>query len=95
MDRFLWLLHIMSTVFTVKLALVNQHQLDTLFLVFLLKVNASTCFERYSPIFRLTVTCLRLHSNITQSSAQGISKGASGAVDLAAEIKGQENGRHK
>jgi hypothetical protein len=32
--------------------LMNQHQLDTLFLVCLLTVNASTCFERYSPIFR-------------------------------------------
>jgi hypothetical protein len=29
----------------------NQHQLDTLFLVCLLGVNASTCFGRYSFIF--------------------------------------------
>jgi hypothetical protein len=35
-----------------SLGLINQHQLDTLFLVCLLRVNASTCFERYSPIFR-------------------------------------------
>jgi hypothetical protein len=34
----------------------NQHQLDTLFLVCLLGVNASTCFERYSPIFRRLCT---------------------------------------
>jgi hypothetical protein len=27
--------------------LMNQHQLDTLFLVCLLGVNASTCFGRY------------------------------------------------
>jgi hypothetical protein len=30
--------------------LINQHQIDTLFLVCLLGVNAGTCFERYSPI---------------------------------------------
>jgi hypothetical protein len=30
----------------------NQNQLDTLFLVRLLGVNASTCFQRYSSIFR-------------------------------------------
>jgi hypothetical protein len=30
----------------------NQLQLDTLFLVYILKVNASTCFGRYSRIFR-------------------------------------------
>jgi hypothetical protein len=34
----------------------NQYQLDTLFLVCLLKVNASTCFGRYSPIFRRLFT---------------------------------------
>jgi hypothetical protein len=32
--------------------LMNQHQLDTVSLVCLLRVNASTCFGRYSPIFR-------------------------------------------
>jgi hypothetical protein len=31
--------------------LMNQHQLDTLFLVCLLEVNAATCFGRYSSIF--------------------------------------------
>jgi hypothetical protein len=36
--------------------LMNQHQLDTLFLVCLLRVNASTCFGRYSPIFRRLCT---------------------------------------
>jgi hypothetical protein len=36
--------------------LINQHQLDTLFLVCLLGVNASTCFGRYSPIFRRLCT---------------------------------------
>jgi hypothetical protein len=36
--------------------LINQRQLDTLFLVFLLGVNASTRFERYSPIFRRLCT---------------------------------------
>jgi hypothetical protein len=30
----------------------NQHQLDALFLVCLFWVSASTCFGRYSPIFR-------------------------------------------
>jgi hypothetical protein len=30
----------------------NQHQINTLFLVCLLGVNASTCFGRYAPIFR-------------------------------------------
>jgi hypothetical protein len=35
----------------------NQaHQLDTLFLVCLLAVNVSTCFGRYSPIFRRLCT---------------------------------------
>jgi hypothetical protein len=58
----------------------NQHQLDTLFLVCLLGVNASICFRRYSPIFRrpctdaiwcnyvrrivLTACRLRFHSNL-------------------------------
>jgi hypothetical protein len=32
--------------------LMNQNQRDTLFLECLLGVNASTCFGRYSPIFR-------------------------------------------
>jgi hypothetical protein len=32
--------------------LMNQHQLDTLLWVRLLRANASTCFGRYSPIFR-------------------------------------------
>jgi hypothetical protein len=36
--------------------LMNQHQLDTLFLVCLLRVNASTCFGLYSPIFRRLCT---------------------------------------
>jgi hypothetical protein len=36
--------------------LLNQHQLDTLFLVCLLRVSASTCFGRYSPIFRRLCT---------------------------------------
>jgi hypothetical protein len=31
--------------------LMNEHQLDTLFLVCLLRGNASTYFGRYSPIF--------------------------------------------
>jgi hypothetical protein len=31
--------------------LMNQHQLDTLFLVWLLRVTASTYFRRHSPIF--------------------------------------------
>jgi hypothetical protein len=34
----------------------NQHQLNTLFLVCLLGVNASTCFGRYSLIFRKLCT---------------------------------------
>jgi hypothetical protein len=34
----------------------NQHQLDTHFLVCLLGVSASTCFGRYSPIFRRLCT---------------------------------------
>jgi hypothetical protein len=34
----------------------NQHQLDTSFLVCLLGFNASTCFGRYSPIFRRLCT---------------------------------------
>jgi hypothetical protein len=38
--------------FSVKLTLMNQHQLDTLFLFCLWRVNASTCFGHYSPIFR-------------------------------------------
>jgi hypothetical protein len=37
-------------------ALMNQHQLDTLSLVFLKRVNASPCFERYSPTFRRLCT---------------------------------------
>jgi hypothetical protein len=41
---------------TFSTLLVNQHQLDTLFLVYLLGVNASTCFGRYSPIFRRLCT---------------------------------------
>jgi hypothetical protein len=36
--------------------LMNQHQLDTLFLVCLLGVNASTCFGRYSSIFKRLFT---------------------------------------
>jgi hypothetical protein len=36
--------------------LINQHQIDTLFLVCLLGVNASTCFGHYSPIFRRLCT---------------------------------------
>jgi hypothetical protein len=36
--------------------LMNQNQTDTLFLVCLLGVNASTCFGRYSPIFRRLCT---------------------------------------
>jgi hypothetical protein len=35
-----------------NLWLMNQHQLDTLFLVCLLRVNAFTCFGRYASIFR-------------------------------------------
>jgi hypothetical protein len=40
----------------IKLTLMNQHQLDTLFLVCLLGVNVSICFGRYSPIFRRLCT---------------------------------------
>jgi hypothetical protein len=36
--------------------LMNQHQLDTLFLVCLLRFSASTCFGRYWPIFRRLCT---------------------------------------
>jgi hypothetical protein len=36
--------------------LMNHHQLGTLFLVCLLGVSASTCFGRYSPIFRRLCT---------------------------------------
>jgi hypothetical protein len=36
--------------------LMNQHQLDTLFLVCLLGVKASTCCGRYLPIFRRLCT---------------------------------------
>jgi hypothetical protein len=36
--------------------LMDQHQLDTLSLVCLLSANASTCFGRYSPIFRRLCT---------------------------------------
>jgi hypothetical protein len=39
-----------------KLILTNQHQFDTFFLVCLLGVNVSTCFGRYSPIFRRLYT---------------------------------------
>jgi hypothetical protein len=34
----------------------SQHQIDTLSLVCLLRVNASTCFGRYWPIFRRLCT---------------------------------------
>jgi hypothetical protein len=34
----------------------NQHQLDTVLLVCVLRVNASTCFGRYSLIFRRLCT---------------------------------------
>jgi hypothetical protein len=37
---------------------------------------------------RLSSTCLRIHSSITRSSAQGISKGASGAVGLVGRDQG-------
>jgi hypothetical protein len=36
--------------------LMNQHQLDALFLVCVLEVNTPTCFGRYSPIFRRLCT---------------------------------------
>jgi hypothetical protein len=36
--------------------LMNQHQLDTLFLVCLLGVNASTFFGQYMPIFKRLFT---------------------------------------
>jgi hypothetical protein len=36
--------------------LMNQHQLDTLFLVCLLGLSASASFGRYSPIFRSLCT---------------------------------------
>jgi hypothetical protein len=38
--------------------LMNQHQLDTSFLICLLRVNASTCFGRYSPIYRRLCTAV-------------------------------------
>jgi hypothetical protein len=61
--------------------LINQHQLDTLFLVCLLIVNASTCFGRLLPIFgrlctnaiwwscvrRLCVDCMLVASRDTVS----------------------------
>jgi hypothetical protein len=53
----LQLTYFLDVLFTVHHGtLMNQHQLDTLFLVCLLGVNTSTCFRRYSPIFRRLCT---------------------------------------
>jgi hypothetical protein len=44
--------HLCCTSRKLNICLMNQHQIDKLFLVCLLGVSASTCFGRYSPIFR-------------------------------------------
>jgi hypothetical protein len=59
--------------------LLNQHKLDTRFLVCLLRVNASTCFGRYCPssgvsaqlLFGVTacVECVLTADAMTQNAA--------------------------
>jgi hypothetical protein len=47
---------VLDVLLTLHHGTLNQHQLDTFFLVCLLRVNASTCFGHYSPIFRRLCT---------------------------------------
>jgi hypothetical protein len=44
--------------------LINQHKIDTFLLVCLLRVNASTCFGRYTSILRRLCTDAILCNNV-------------------------------